>query len=326
MMKRLVVQFLILSSAIGSLFMAGCASNTAAPVVDRSVGSSKPTVIASAPFPVTMPQNPADFYTVKKGDTLYSIALDHGRSYRDVAAWNNIENINVVKIGQQLRITPPDNGAVAVTTPVTSPVVISSVSSNAIPPAASESRPTGVNSETFKREPKGGKQPWVEPKPEAGKDAAKDATKDVTKDVTKDAGTATTKPTPPTETATTPDEPVWVWPSKGKLISGFVEGTSKGIDIDGKIGDPVFAAEAGKVTYASNSIRGYGNLLIIQHPGGMTSVYAHNSKLLAKEGQAVTKGQKVAEVGNTDTDQAKLHFEIRRQGKPLDPMKYLPAK
>jgi len=110
------------------------------------------------------------------------------------------------------------------------------------------------------------------------------------------------------------------------VITAYVEGGSKGVDIEGKIGDPVLAAEAGKVTYAGSGIRGYGNLLIIQHANSLSSVYAHNSRLIAKEGQQVSKGQKIAELGDSDADQAKLHFEIRRQGKPLDPIKLLPPR
>jgi lipoprotein NlpD len=118
----------------------------------------------------------------------------------------------------------------------------------------------------------------------------------------------------------------WVWPSGGRVLAAYVEGGSKGVDIEGRIGEPVLAAEAGKVTYAGSGIRGYGNLLIIQHASGLSSVYAHNSKLLAREGQQVARGQKIAELGKSDTDQAKLHFEIRRQGKPLDPLKLLPPR
>ena len=110
------------------------------------------------------------------------------------------------------------------------------------------------------------------------------------------------------------------------MIAPYVEGSSKGVDIEGRIGEPVLAAEAGKVTYAGSGIRGYGNLLIIQHANSLSSVYAHNSRLLAKEGQQVARGQKIAELGNSDADLAKLHFEIRRQGKPLDPIKLLPPR
>ncbi len=278
--------------------LAGCASRSPAPVFDRAPAAEM--TAPSAPVLAAAVVVPADLYTVKKGDTLYSIALDHGIAYRDVVAWNNIENPNIIRIGQQLKVTPPD-GAV-VTNPIAAPALI-------------EAHPSvsNTNTETYKREPKGGKQPWSEQA--AGK--AEETRNEI-------APVALIKPAEPAPAASA--ETNWAWPSGNKVIANFVEGGNKGIDIGGKIGEPVLAAEAGKVTYANNAIRGYGNLLIIQHPGGMTSVYAHNSKLLAKEGQTVTKGQKVAEIGNTDTDQPKLHFEIRHQGKPLDPLKLLPAR
>jgi lipoprotein NlpD len=177
-----------------------------------------------------------------------------------------------------------------------------------------EVRPSATSTDAYKREPKGGKQPYSEQALAAAQ-----------KSEEPQAAVARPEPRPADAAAVKGAELGWGWPGNGKLIAAFAEGGNKGIDLAGRIGDPVLAAEAGKVSYANNGIRGYGNLLIVQHPGGMTSVYAHNSKLLAKEGQMVAKGQKIAEVGNSDTDQAKIHFEIRYQGKPLDPLKYLPA-
>jgi lipoprotein NlpD len=122
------------------------------------------------------------------------------------------------------------------------------------------------------------------------------------------------------------DEVEWMWPASGKLITPFAEGSSKGIDIAGKGGDPVLAAAGGVVSYAGAGLRGYGNLVVLRHNGTYLSVYAHNSKILVKEKQTVTKGQKIAEIGSTDSDSPRLHFEIRRQGKPADPQKFLPAR
>lgn len=273
--------------------LAGCASKTSAPVIERGAAPARPAVAAPAAAS-------GEFYTVKKGDTLYSIALDHGHSPRDMAAWNGLDNPNAIKIGQQLRLTPPEGAAVA--KPIAGPATV-------------EMRPFGTNTETYKREPKGGKQPYSEQAVAAAQKS-------------EEPQAAATRPEPkPAESAAGKSAELnWGWPGNGRMIAAFAEGGNKGIDIGGRIGDPVLAAEAGKVTYANNGIRGYGNLLIVQHPGGMTSVYAHNSKLLAKEGQMVARGQKIAEVGNSDTDQAKIHFEIRHQGKPLDPLKYLPAR
>ena len=110
------------------------------------------------------------------------------------------------------------------------------------------------------------------------------------------------------------------------MVSNFDETTNKGVSIAGKIGDPVVAAADGRVVYAGAGLRGYGNLIILKHDGDLLSVYAHGRSLLVKEGQSVSKGQKIAEMGNTDADQVKLHFEVRRQGKPVDPLKYLPPR
>jgi lipoprotein NlpD len=117
----------------------------------------------------------------------------------------------------------------------------------------------------------------------------------------------------------------WVWPTKGKIVTGFSEATSlKGIDIAGSSGQAVAASAGGKVVYAGTGLRGYGKLVIIKHNGTYLSAYAHNREIVVKEGQQVTRGQKIAEMGNTDADQVKLHFEIRQNGKPVDPLKYLP--
>jgi lipoprotein NlpD len=112
------------------------------------------------------------------------------------------------------------------------------------------------------------------------------------------------------------------WPAKGKVTAEFSE-SNKGIDIAGKVGEPVLAASDGKVVYAGNSLRGYGNLVIVKHDNTYLTAYAHNSKLLVKEGDAVRKGQKIAEMGDTDTNSAKLHFELRVNGKPVNPIPYL---
>jgi lipoprotein NlpD len=123
-----------------------------------------------------------------------------------------------------------------------------------------------------------------------------------------------------------PEEAVsFQWPARGNLISGFDEAKNKGLDIGGKVGDPVLAAADGRVVYAGAGLRGYGNLIIIKHNNTYLTAYAHNQTLLVKEDQVIKRGQKIAEMGNSDADQVKLHFEIRRQGKPVDPAKYLSA-
>ncbi|MGH8650095.1 MAG: peptidoglycan DD-metalloendopeptidase family protein, partial [Burkholderiales bacterium] len=117
----------------------------------------------------------------------------------------------------------------------------------------------------------------------------------------------------------------WGWPASGKVISAFSDSANqRGISIAGKLGQPVLASAAGRVIFSGTGIRGFGKLIVIKHNNTFLSVYAHNSELLVKEGQNVAKGQKIAEMGSTDADQVRLHFEIRRLGKPVDPMKLLP--
>lgn len=293
------LKFLLCALAVAAL--TGCATRTPAPVIERGAAPARSPAAAAAPVKA------GEYHTVRRGDTLYSIALEHGQSYRDVAAWNSIDNPNVIRIGQQLRIAPPEG--VAVVRPVAGPAAVETrpLVTASIPPS----------SDSLKREPKGGKQPYTEQAAAAAQRA---------EEARAQSPVVQARAEPRPEESAAGGDLSWAWPSGGKVIAAYVEGGSKGIDIEGRIGDSVQAAEAGKVTYAGSGIRGYGNLLIVQHQNGMQSVYAHNSKLLAREGQLVARGQKIAELGSSDADQAKLHFEIRRQGKPLDPLKLLPPR
>ncbi len=135
------------------------------------------------------------------------------------------------------------------------------------------------------------------------------------------------EPAPATQNNAVNDEGLgFIWPANGVLIAGFDEAKNKGLDIAGKAGDPVMAAADGQVVYAGSGLRGYGNLIILKHNNTFLTAYAHNQALLVKEDQKVRKGQKIAEMGKTDADRVKLHFEVRRQGKPVDPAKLLPAR
>ena len=156
----------------------------------------------------------------------------------------------------------------------------------------------------------------------------------VTQPVTQGTVTATGNAPPPSSTTVTPvqvgggdDDIAWIWPtSGGPVLAGFDEVKNKGLDIGGSIGDPIVAAADGRVVYVGAGLRGYGNLIILKHNNTYLTAYAHNKSLLVVEDQAVRKGQKIAEMGNSDADRVKLHFEVRRQGKPVDPAKYLPAR
>lgn len=312
--------------------LAGCASRTRAPVEDRSATPPRPgTPPTAATVPGTaLPE--ADTrgatYTVKRGDTLYQIALDTGLDYRELAGWNNIENVNLIRVGQVLRLTAPGEASTGVNGVVTAPLksVPAVVESKPGAPAA----PAAVarNTENYKSSPKALKEPYSE-----------QAVRDVTR-LAAAPPEPVAAPTPPVaappKSDTRPDAPQvagddddnkldWVWPAKGKVVGNFSETANlKGIDIAGTAGQPVFASAGGTVVYAGTGLRGYGKLIIVKHNKTYLSAYAHNRDLLVKEGQTVTKGQKIAEMGNTDASEVKLHFEIRRLGKPMDPVRYLP--
>ena len=140
------------------------------------------------------------------------------------------------------------------------------------------------------------------------------------------AATPPLSPLPPAASAAPEDDIPWMWPSTGALISGYDEVKSKGLKIAGKLGDPVYASADGRVVYAGSGLRGYGNLVILKHNETYLTAYAHNQTLLVKEDQTVRKGQRIADMGNSDADKVMLHFEVRRNGKPVDPAKYLPSR
>ncbi len=305
----------IIAVVVPALLLAGCFAQSPAPAEDRS-----PPVSSRGAAPAAAPAGPG-YYTVKRGDTLYRIALEQGQDYRDIVAWNNIANPAAIKEGQVLRVAPPgavDAGGGAVAKPIAAAGGVESRSLDKGPAAVPESggavrREPRVNKEAYSDEAyarlgRGDAPPAkpVEAKPAEPRPA------EAKPEVAAAAGGA--------------EDGAWLWPTSGKVIAGYSDNGSKGIDIAGKAGDPVLAAAEGKVLYAGNAIKGYGNLVIIGHAGGLNSVYAHNRKILVAEKQQVSKGQKIAEMGNSDSDTVKLHFEIRRQGRPVDPLGYLPKR
>jgi lipoprotein NlpD len=316
--------------------LAACATRQPAPVEDRVATRPPPDAAISAPAPLAPApaeaESRAKTYTVKRGDTLQQIAMDQGFDYRELAAWNNLENPNVIRVGQVLRLAPPGeaasttNAAGVTTTPLRPQ------------PSVAEARPTppitaARPGENVKSTPKALKEPYSEqavreitqfgaaqavPPPATAPPAENVAAAPRGEAKTEPARSATTEPS-------NDDRLDWAWPAKGKLVGTYSETANlKGIDIAGKAGEPVLASATGKVVYAGTGLRGYGKLIIIKHNNTFLSAYAHNREILVKEGQQVTKGQKIAEMGNSDADQVKLHFEIRRLGKPMDPARYLP--
>jgi len=296
---KLTPRLALLTLSLGIL--SACSTETrVAPVIDRPA----PTASTFRPRPQPAPAPSAEenkpdargTYTVRRGDTLLRIALDHGQSYRDLVAWNNLTDPDDIKVGQVLKVAPVErNGSAVVTSPISMP---------------GADKPAAVPKKT---EPNGAKKPYSESL--AREDNPK-AEKVIAAGVT--PGT--------TVTANDDEKLSWMWPSDGKIIATFDEGKNKGIDIAGKMGQQVMAAGSGKVMYAGSGIRGYGNLVIVKHSNSLLSAYAHNRTILVKEGQNVTKGQAIAEMGDSDADTVKLHFEIRQQGKPVDPAKFLPSR
>jgi len=331
------------------LILVGCMTRPPAPVDERA-----PVIITPPPppppAPVRAPEVPPQLYTVKRGETLAQIALDHGVDYRELAAWNNIENPNVIRVGQVLALSPPGQGGVSPSGVVTAPLVSAPSISPSNDTHALMTTPGHGNTPTLKSEPRAMKLPYsdqaVAQLDHASVPAAAPPAPTVAPPIPAPSAPATATPAPTTAPATTNIEKAapptsrpesarvpeiddakidWAWPTSGKVIAGFSEASNlKGIDISGKAGQPVLASAAGRVVYAGAGLRGYGKLIIIKHNNTYLSAYAHNREILVKEGQQVSKGQKIAEMGDSDADQVKLHFEIRRLGKPIDPAKYLP--
>ncbi|MEZ2740439.1 peptidoglycan DD-metalloendopeptidase family protein [Comamonas jiangduensis] len=286
---------MLLSRGLGALsavlvaggLLAGCAQVNKAPVEDRGGwGSASTTRVDPSTLPGAENAGKPGYYTVQPGDTLIRIGLEHGQSWKDVARWSNLTNPDLIEVGQVVRVVPP-GAAVGVQSQGTRPVASTTVQPVTLPPAGSAASTPATAP--------------VATAPTSAESAASSAGGDA-------SGLG------------------FMWPASGAVIAGFNESTNKGVDIAGKAGDPIVAAADGRVVYAGAGLRGYGHLVILKHNNTYLTAYAHNQKLLVKEDQNVKKGQKIAEMGNTDADRVKLHFEVRRQGKPVDPSRYLPAR
>jgi lipoprotein NlpD len=299
---------------LAALVLAGCGISSRngrhAPVMEYGA-DKKPVVAAQIPA-AKRPVMDSEYQTVtrihivQKGDTLYSIAFLNGLDYRDVADWNKLDNPAAIKIGQQLQLHIPVAGSAA-PKDVPKPVMASQVPE----PVATKSYPKvgklAYNDKALAQAEHLQNDP-------AGVAAAAPATAESSKPALASARKADDEA--PLE---------WGMPTNGKLVAGFSENENrKGVDIVGQRGQAVVASAAGKVVYSGSGLRGYGKLIIIKHNKTYLSAYAHNDQILVKEGQNVSKGQKIAEMGNTDASQVELHFEIRKFGKPVDPAQYLP--
>ncbi|MHB8678556.1 MAG: peptidoglycan DD-metalloendopeptidase family protein [Rudaea sp.] len=324
-----------------AVWLAGCSSNPPAPVVDLSLPNEN-TPAASAAASAT-----AQTYRVVHGDTLYSIAFKHGLDFRDLAAWNGIASPYRIFVGQELRLSAPSVPPVVATVPAsaeplpgqaltsglvegatTVPLASSASASKpsafepvAAPPANPPTAASAVPAQTAKSAAAPVGNPSVAarvPKPVAAKPIPA---------ATVAAPTAPSKPV-----ASTPElnagGVTWRWPADGKVVGTFAAGdqTKQGLDIAGRAGDPVRAAADGEVVYSGNGLIGYGELIIVKHNANFLSAYGHNSKRLVKEGERVKAGQEIAAMGATSASRDELHFEIRKNGKPVNPLDYLPAR
>ena len=277
-MKNKFFSFILIS--IATFVMVGCTVPRPAPVETRTVEMERKP--AEAYFKRNKNLIDGAFYTVRKGDTLYGIALAFGQNWRDIASWNNLLDPDKIKIGEKLRVVPKDTGNAAVSIPLKSATI-----------ETPSDKSTSGESEVALNE-------------RALNDALSDNSIDRDEELVASLG--------------------WVWPANGQITEQFSDSNSKGISIAGATGEAIFAVSDGKVVYSGNGLRGYGNLIIIKHPDEFITAYAHNKSIFVKEGESVNKGQKIAEMGMSEADSPKLLFEVRRGGKPLDPLLYLPNR
>lgn len=296
------------------LLLAGCFSQQPAPAVDRS------STVQSRASALPQPSGPG-YYTVKRGDTLIRIAFEYGQDYKDIAAWNGLANPSAIKEGQVLRVVPPVSGesaGVAVTKPIVSEAVVEARSLDQHPVSGQQPATDGL-----KREPRVGKEPYSD-EAHARLNKTGEALKPV--EAKLEPKKEPLAESSATSVAVETNGIAWEWPHRGKVTRSFGEPANKGVDLAGKLGDQVSAAADGKVIYVGEALPGYGKLIIIKHGDEYNSVYAHNSKFIAKEHDLVKRGQKIAEMGSSGADSVKLHFEIRRQGKAVDPAQFLPKR
>ena len=299
--SKLLIYFIVFSV----LLLTGCkaSGNHRAPIEQRNAEARQTSNVPSKKSSLGDQDAHSTIYVVEKGDTLYSIAFDHGLDYREVAEQNNIENPSAIQIGQQIKLLASDE-------------VVSErprIESRPLAPIAAMV--------PIKDQPKILKLPYSDK-------ALAQIASDLDRPVSAQA-VVVVAPSPavilPKESDSGSDDGLeWAIPTKGKVIGEYSESANrKGLDIAGSKGQPVLASAAGKVVYSGSGLRGYGKLVIIKHNKTFLSAYAHNDQILVKEGQSVVKGQKISEMGSSDTDQVKLHFEIRKFGKPVDPAKFL---
>jgi lipoprotein NlpD len=323
--------------ALAGLLVAGCATKTQAPVADRETPQRRTPTQGLGQSEAGRPST----YVVKRGDTLYSIAAMNGVDHRELAEINNIKDPSELRVGQVLTLTRPGtpeagaSGTVAVN-PITTTAPVEArplgaagtAPAGAVPPVGATSASTATpGAPGVKTGPKALKLPYSEENLALLRRG--DDVRPAQSTSQPQQPAATDKPTDkPPQGVSTQGGLSWAWPASGKIIDTFKQSGGKGVAIGGKLGDPVYASAAGTVVYSGEGLPGYGKLIIVKHNDEYLSVYGHNSAILVKEKQTVARGQKIAEMGTSGTGAPtpRLHFEIRRQGKTVDPEQFLPPR
>lgn len=309
-----------LSAGIALLLLAACAPPPPAPVFEADG-------LAVEEKPEPKPDRP-DFHRIQEGETLAGIALQHGLDYKELALWNGLSNPNSIYAGDVLRLSAPETAAVAAPVKaVRTPEL--GVTPQLAPPPEIEPAPSAAS-----------KNAPVKDSPAAAKYAY---SKKTLKKLQAEYAAAVPAPKPvvpvaadipQTAAPAAPGAPKesrrrfgvdWSWPAQGKVVQKFNE-ASKGLDIAGKKGGGVFAAADGKVVYVGSGVKSYGRLIIVKHKNDYLSAYAHNDKILVREGARVSRGKQIATIGDSGASRVMLHLEIRKAGKPLDPLQVLPQK
>lgn len=278
----------------------------------------------------------ASRYRVQRGDTLYSIAFRHGIDYRELAGWNHIGAPYTIYVGQELRVAAADSNVHTETaarprTPNRTTTTVVAASAPTAAPAPTRAPPHATTPAPAPFEDVTASSGST---PQASPDAPSPAASPVP---APKAAASTSAPTPavppaptvpPASAPTAAGEITWRWPAEGQLVGTYLAGdqTRQGVDIAGKAGDPVRAAADGTVVYSGNGLIGYGELIIVKHSPTFLSAYGHNRRRLVKEGDHVSAGQVIAEMGSSSANRDSLHFEIRKSGKPANPLDYLPRR
>ena len=311
-----------LAFSLALLLLTACSAPVPAPVEERDIG---PRVQALPPA--------ADGYRVQRGDTLYAIAFRYGLDYRQVANWNGISAPYTIHVGQVLKLRPP-TPAVAAAAPSTAPGSGVEVRGTGSRPRAET---TAADPEVSQQAPPPARtSPVTPPVTQEARTTPAEQVADAADVPVTDAGPTIAEPpeppvvnpAPPVATTFSSDPDTYAWPTQGRVLRGFRAGdpSRNGLDIAGQEGQPVVAVAPGTVVYSGSGLIGYGELVIVKHSDRLLSAYAHNRRRLVAEGEAVQGGQPIGEMGRNSRNEVVLHFEMRENGRPVDPARYLPPR